>query len=159
MRLIILCLAVSILSLPLRDRQDHHALEQRGAAVMGFDQQRTVHHFLLHADGGAITIDVKDPADARNLDAIRAHLPHIAAMFGEGQFDAPMLVHDSSTVPGTKTMAAKKDTIRYQYVETPNGGRVNITTADPDALRAVHAFLRYQIIEHKTGDPISVQHR
>jgi hypothetical protein len=80
-------------------------------------------------------------------------------MFGEGNFDAPMLVHDSKHVPGTKLMTERKDVIRYQYLETANGGRVNIVTADPDALAAVHAFLKFQIAEHETGDPTIVRAR
>jgi hypothetical protein len=75
-------------------------------------------------------------------------------MFGEGNFDAPMLVHNSADVPGTKVMAARKNAIRYRYDEMLAGGRVSITTTDPEALAAVHAFLRYQIAEHKTGDPL-----
>jgi hypothetical protein len=31
---------------------------------------------------------------------------------------------------------------------------VYAVTADADALAGVHAFLRYQIVEHKTGDPL-----
>jgi hypothetical protein len=127
--------------------------------VMGFDQNRTTHHFLLFTDGGAIDVSVNDPADTKNRDAIRSHLPHIAMMFGEGNFDAPMLVHDSKSVPGTKLMTERKGVIRYQSVETPNGGRVNIVTSDPDALAAVHAFLKFQIAEHKTGDPTTVRTR
>ena len=139
--------------------QDHHASDKRAAAVMGFDQDRTVHHFSLFTDGGAIEVGVKDPADAKNRDAIRSHLPHIAMMFGRGDFNAPMLVHDSAKVPGTAVMAGRKNAIRYQYVETPDGGRVNIVTKDPDALAAVHAFLTFQIAEHKTGDPVTVRTR
>jgi hypothetical protein len=33
---------------------------------------------------------------------------------------------------------------------------VRITTGNRDALKAVHEFLRYQIREHKTGDPLAV---
>ena len=59
--------------------QDPHAgMHARGAAVMGFDQHKTAHHFYLFEDGGAIEIAVKDAADTVNRDAIRAHLPHIA---------------------------------------------------------------------------------
>jgi hypothetical protein len=47
-------------------------------------------------------VSANDPADTRNRDAIRSHLPHIAMMSGEGNFDVPMLVHDSKNVPGTK---------------------------------------------------------
>jgi hypothetical protein len=141
-------------------RQGHHAsVDTRGAKVMGFDQTLTLHHFLLFTDGGAIDVSVKNPLDVTNRDAIRSHLPHIAMMFGTGNFEAPMLVHDSKNVSGTKTMAARKDAIRYQYVETPNGGRVDIVTTDKEALAAVHAFLTFQISDHKTGDSTTVKAR
>ena len=32
-------------------------------------------------------------------------------------------------------------------------------TADHDALAAIHAFLRFQIAGHETGDPITVPAR
>jgi hypothetical protein len=134
-------------------------MNERGAAVMGFDQEKTVHHFYLHADGGAIDVAAKDASDAKNREAIRAHLPHIATMFGLGNFDAPMLVHGSAAVPGTAVLKARKDSVRYTYVETPAGGRVDILTADPAALSALHDFLRYQIAEHRTNDPTSITKR
>ena len=162
MRLVpVLCLLGS-LSMPvsLTARQDPHGSDdQRGAMVMGFDRARTTHHYVLFNDGGAIDVSVNDSGDTKNREAIRSHLPHIAMMFGEGNFNAPMLVHDSKNVPGTKAMTERKGAIRYQYVETANGGRVNIVTADADALAAVHAFLKFQIAEHKTGDPTTVRAR
>jgi hypothetical protein len=134
-------------------------VDHRGAMVMGFDQDKTRHHFLMYEDGGAIDVSVNDPGDAKNLDAIRAHLPHIATMFTAGDFNAPAMVHDSSKVPGTAAMAQLKDRIAYRYVETPRGGRVDIVTKDKDALAAVHQFLTFQIRDHKTGDPTSVGKR
>jgi hypothetical protein len=163
MRLITrLCLIGSLVSVPasLAARQDHHgSTDQRAATVMGFDQARTRHHFLLFNDGGAIDVTVNDAADTKNRDAIRSHLPHIAMMFGDGNFDAPMLVHDSTNVPGTKIMAERKAAIRFKYIETPKGGRVDIITSDPESLAAVHQFLKFQIAEHKTGDPATIQAR
>jgi hypothetical protein len=119
---------------------------------MGFDQETTVHHFYLYEDGGAIDIQTKDVKDSKNRAAIRAHLTHIAMMFGDGDFKAPMLVHDSTHVPGITLLAQRKGAVRYAYVDTPRGGRVNIVTTDADALEALHEFLRYQIAEHDTGD-------
>jgi hypothetical protein len=103
-------------------------------------------------------VSVKDTVDAKNREAIRAHLPHISRLFGEGNFDAPMTVH-ATTVPGTPVMAARKDRITWTYTETPRGGRVSITTTDPEALAAIHAFLRFQITDHKTGDSLEVTRR
>lgn len=154
----VLCVVVSAVVLPAF--QDHHgAADRRARHVMGFDQERTVHHFLLVDDGGAIDVNVRDASDVANREAIRSHLRHVAVMFAGGNFDAPMLVHDAADVPGTNVMAPRKHLIRYQYVDTPNGGRVSILTSDPEALGAVHAFLRYQIAEHKTGDPLTVRPR
>ncbi len=136
--------------------QDPHAgMHARGAAVMGFDQNKTAHHFLLFDDGGAIDIAVKDAGDAANREAIRSHLPHIAMMFGGGNFDAPMLVHGEKDVPGTAALVKLREKVSYKYSETPKGGRVDITTSDAAALAAVHDFLKYQIREHKTGDPVT----
>jgi hypothetical protein len=164
MRLVpVLCLASSLsISTPasLAAGQDHHgSSDQRGGIGMGFDQALTTHHFLLFNDGGAIEVSVNDVTDTKNRDAIRSHLPHIAMMFGEGNFEAPMLVHDSKNVPGTKAMTARTDAIRYQYVETAKGGRVDIVTSDAAALAAVHQFLTFQIAEHKTGDPTTARTR
>ena len=149
---------VSTAALEVTQHQHHEAVATRGAAVMGFDQQLTVHRFVLYEDGGAIEVSVRDAADATNLGAIRAHLPHIAAMFADGRFDAPMLVH-ATEVPGTGEMAALKDRITYTYVETPRGGRVDIVTRDRDAVGAVHRFLRFQIADHRTGDSTAVTPR
>jgi hypothetical protein len=135
----------------LLNGQDPHTSE-RGAMVMGFDQAKTAHHFFLYDDGGAIDIAVNDATDTKDLTAIRSHLPHIAMMFGEGNFGAPMLVHDTKDVPGIKTLTDRRDRMHYKYVETPKGGTVNIVTTDPAALAALHDFLRYQIKEHHTGD-------
>ena len=58
------------------------------------------------------------------------------------------------TAPSVEVMASRKSYISYQYSEIENGGRVKITTSDAAARDAVHEFLRFQIDEHRTGDPI-----
>jgi hypothetical protein len=37
-----------------------------------------------------------------------------------------------------------------------NGGQVSIESNDPIALAAIHDFLRFQITDHGTGDPINL---
>ena len=147
-------LALAVLGLPAQSDTQH-----RSDMVMGFDQTKTAHHFRLYTDGGAIEVSVRDQSDTKNREAIQSHLLHITTMFSEGDFDAPMLVHDSTNVPGTKVMTAKKAAICYRYEKTPDGGRISIVTTDAEALAAVHEFLRYQIVEHKTGDPTVPQQR
>jgi hypothetical protein len=130
-------------------------LESRGNAAMGFEQSKTTHHFLLKPDGGAINVHANDPQDTVSLEQIREHFHRIAAAFAAGNFQIPMMVHDTLP-PGANAMKRLREKIRYTYEETPTGARVVIKTTDPSALDAIHDFLRYQIREHETGDPETI---
>ncbi len=129
--------------------------EQRADEGMGFAQARTIHHFRLAKDGGAIEVTVRDAKDAGSLGQIRAHLAHVRTMFAGGDFSVPMFVH-GTTPPGAATMKRRASAIRYGYEEIPGGGRVSLSSSDPDALDAIHDFLRFQIVEHETGDPVEI---
>jgi hypothetical protein len=132
--------------------QDHHAeVNQHGDHVMGFSHEKTTHHFELRYDGGAIDVRTNDAKDTMGRDQIRGHFKHIAQMFANGNFNAPMLVH-STTVPGTATMTKLKDQLHWELRETPRGARIDITADNKAALDAVHEFLRFQIEDHQTGD-------
>jgi hypothetical protein len=135
--------------------QHHQGVNERGDHVMGFDHEKTTHHFLLTESGGEIVVSANDPADTASRDAIRMHLSHVAGMFKEGNFEAPMLIHDRIP-PGVPVMKSKKALIQWIYQDTKSGGRILIATKDPEALSAIHEFLRFQIEDHRTGDPLEV---
>ena len=124
---------------------------ERGDHVMGFDHEKTVHHFRLTRGGGVIEAEAKDPDDAESRDQIRMHFTHIAQMFSAGNFEAPMLIHEKRP-PGVPVMKRRKAEIRYTFEPIRRGGRIVITTKSPEALSAIHAFLRFQIEDHRTGD-------
>jgi hypothetical protein len=128
----------------------------RGDEVMSFDQAKTTHHFKLLPDGGAIEITANDPSDVATRDAVRQHVAKIAGMFAQGDFSIPMLVHKQAP-PGVDMMKRLKGELSYTPENLPNGGRVQITTANSEALSAVHNFLRFQIQEDKTGDSLADQ--
>ena len=129
-------------------------LKQRGALAMGFDQDQTAHHFLLQVSGGAIVVRAKDANDTAIVAQIRLHLRDIAAQFAGGAFDKPIETH-AELPPGAAVMAANKKLIVYRYEERPDGAGVLMETADAETRKAIHDFLRYQIVEHKTGDPLT----
>lgn len=135
---------------------NHSGMVHRGNQVMGFSAAKTTHHFRLFQDGGAIEVAANDPKDAETRDQIRMHLSHIASMFSEGNFNAPMLIHDT-TPPGVNTMIKAREGIRYDYEETASGARIRIKTQSEQALDAIHAFLLFQIIEHRTGDSATIE--
>jgi hypothetical protein len=141
---------------PGMTHEEHLAqMKTRGADAMGFDQDSTQHHFHLTAGGGAIDVAVKDAQDTAGRQQIRTHLREIAAAFARGNFERPLATHDELPA-GAKTMQRLKAKIAYTFEETAGGGRVRIETSDRSARSAVHEFLRYQIVEHRTGDPLTV---
>jgi len=94
--------------------------------------------------------------DKASKDEIQMHLHHIAQAFKSGDFNIPMFVHDQ-TPPGVPTMTKLKDQIKYGYEAAENGGRVVISSANTEAVKAIHEFLKFQITEHKTGDALEVK--
>jgi len=135
---------------------DMGEMNKRGDRVMGFDHDKTTHHFRLLPDGGFIQVEANDAKDITSRDQIRMHLTHIATMFADGNFKAPMLIHDQ-TPPGAPTLQRLKTEITYKFENTDRGGRVRIMTRNAEALNAIYEFLRFQIKEHHTGDPLEVK--
>jgi hypothetical protein len=130
-------------------------LATRGDHAMGFSHEKTTHHFLLYADGGAIQVTANDPHDSESRDQVRMHLGHITQMFAAGDFQIPMLVH-AEAPPGVPVMKKLKSEIKYTFEKLDQGGRVRIRTKRSEAVAAIHEFLRYQISDHQTGDPLKV---
>lgn len=162
------CLIIAILGVAVmvghqvnaqQPQQKHDSMEgmnERGDKVMGFDHTKTTHHFILKSDGGVIQIEANDSSDTASRDQIRQHMRHIAKMFAEGNFSAPMLIHEQNP-PGADVMKQLKARITYEFGEAERGAFIRISTTDADALKAIHDFLRFQIKEHMTGDPLEVR--
>jgi hypothetical protein len=131
-------------------------MNKRGDKHMGFDHLKTTHHFLLANDGGAIQVEANDAKDTESRDQIRGHLRHITMMFSEGNFEVPMLIHEK-TPPGSEVMQKLKGEITYEYKETDRGAMIQISTVNNEARQAIHKFLKFQIKEHMTGDPLEVK--
>lgn len=131
-------------------------VNERGDHAMGFSHEKTTHHFILTANGGVIEVTANDVNDQTSLGQIRSHLSHIAKMFKEGDFNAPMLVH-GEIPPGVETMRASKAAIDYKFEKIDRGGRVSIGAMSAVDIDAIHEFLRYQIKDHQTGDSLEVR--
>jgi hypothetical protein len=136
----------------------HRAAEvnQRGDEGMGFSHATTGHHFHLFSDGGAIEVESDSPDENASKEAIRRHMQKIAGMFSQGDFSLPMFIHDT-VPPGVEVMKRLKNQIDYTAENTAKGAQVRIVTRNPEALVAVHEFLRFQIKDHRTGDPLAIQ--
>jgi hypothetical protein len=126
------------------------AVQGRGASVMGVDQYTSAHVFEDLPDGGRIVLERDDARDSVAIAAIRSHMRQIAEAFSRGDFRSPVLVH-AREVPGTGVMRQRRDAIAYRAVDRPRGAEVRITTTDAAAVRAVHAFLAFQRMDHRAA--------
>jgi hypothetical protein len=169
--LALISVAATAQSSPPRHQQDHsmqsdtheHAgknhyqdVEKHGDMAMGFSHLKSTHHFRLTSSGGFIQVGANDPGDAAARAQIQTHLRHISKAFKAGDFSAPEFTH-GRIPPGVPAMQRLKSRISYTYAGTKTGGRVLIRTASPAALQAIHEFLRFQIEDHRTGDPTTLQ--
>ena len=145
---------------PMMKKGDHASMDHfemvklNGEKEMGFSQSATTHHFILMNDGGVIRIDVNDVSDTATMEKIRSHLKEIAGMFSSGDFATPFAIH-GEVPPGVPAMEELESAINYSYGETGSGAEIRISTKDARALGAIHDFLRFQIEDHQTGDPIN----
>jgi hypothetical protein len=156
--ILVLCVAVGLLAQTTSEADHHAGVVQRGESHdgMGFNQTATTHHFILTPNGGIVQVTGNDPKNTEQIETIQMHMKHITEMFSEGNFSIPHFVHDQ-TPPGVPTMKELKDAIRYSAEPLSNGGRIKIETTSPEGIAAVHEFLRFQIKDHETGDPTTVQ--
>ena len=151
---LILVMATLVIGYAQQPKTDEE-MNKRGDHVMGFDHTKTTHHFSLQESGGSIVVTANSADDVESSQQIRMHLKHIAMMFADGNFNAPILIRDQ-TPPGVPVMKELKGEIKYNFEEIDRGAAVRITTKNPIALKAIHDFLRFQIKEHKTGDSLDI---
>jgi len=151
--LLILALAGDPATCPMHAEHTarHTAVDHRGDHVMGFSHEKTKHAFRLLDDGGAVEVRANDANDAESVAAIRGHLQEIAKDFARSDFAKPRAIHGREP-DGVAVMKDLGEAVAYRYEEVDRGGRVRIVTRDARGVEAVHAFLRFQIGDHRTGD-------
>jgi hypothetical protein len=123
------------------------SMQRRGQTAMGVDQYTSIHRFDALRDGGRIELQ-RDGDDSAGAARIQAHMREIARAFTSGDFGTPAVVH-MKTVPGADVMRARRRAIRYEARDLPRGAALDIHSADPAAIAAIHRFLAFQRAEHR----------
>jgi hypothetical protein len=119
----------------------------RGAQVMPFDLDQTIHVFQRLDDGGRQTVTVKDPANTPQIALIQAHLQHEADKFRRGDFSDPARIHGKD-MPGLAELTAGFARIDIRYTALPNGGEIRYTTTGPALVTALHQWFMAQVSDH-----------
>lgn len=128
--------------------QTHQAeVAARGAEVMPFDLDQTMHHFGPQPDGGVQTVVARDPANTAQIALIREHLQTESTRFAAGNFSSPVAIH-GHTMPGIAELEAGADRIAITYTDLPDGGQISYITTDPALVDAIHRWFEAQVSDH-----------
>jgi hypothetical protein len=119
----------------------------RGARVMPFDLEQTLHHFQSLDNGGLQTVTAKDPGNQEQIALIQAHLKEEAEKFQRGDFSDPAKIHGED-MPGLAELTAGAGQIDIQYLPLPDGAQIRYTTKEPTLVMAIHHWFMAQRADH-----------
>jgi hypothetical protein len=120
---------------------------KRGAQVMPFDLDQTMHVFQPLENGGRQIVTAKDPANSQQIALIQAHLQEEATKFQRGDFSDPAKIHGED-MPGLAALKAGARHIEMQYTPLPNGAQIRYATQDPALIMALHQWFAAQRSDH-----------
>ena len=119
----------------------------RGAHVMPFGLDKTMHYFAKTPIGGVQQVVTKSASDDEQIALIRKHLANLAERFTAGDFTGPQSIHGKD-MPGTQAMAANAQRVKFEYQDLPTGGEIKFVSAEPDMIAAIHQFMDAQLSDH-----------
>lgn len=135
----------------LHSKSAHHhrqaEVASKGAQVMPFDLEKTIHRFEALPDGGLQTVTVKDPTDTVQIELIQSHLKEEAAKFASGDFSDPAAIHGND-MPGLSTLSAGYQNIDISYTALPSGASIRYATQEPSLIAAVGDWFEAQLSDH-----------
>ena len=151
--LALLLFAAPVQSFEKASKARQEEVAKRGAKVMPFSLERTVHIFAKTESGGIQQVIVKDPSDTGQIKLIREHLSMISKEFAQGNFSAPASIHGSD-MPGLAALEkARPDQLRIEYKELPDGAQIAYSSASPELIEAIHRWFDAQLADHAGALP------
>jgi len=125
----------------------HAVIHERGADIMPFDLDKTLHVFKKTESGGIQAVTVRDATDAANLAFIRMHLKMEAGNFASGDFSDPAQLHGAD-MPGIAVLQRNYEKMKVTYRELSNGAEIAYESSDPETISAIHHWFDAQVTDH-----------
>ena len=126
------CLSQPAPSAAPNSRQDE--VRQKGAQVMPFALDRTVHVFDKTDSGGVQRVLVRGSAPDQ-LAMIRSHLRDISKSFATRDFSKPIHIHGA-------------DELSADYKEVADGAQITYSSHSPKIVAAIHRWFDAQLSDH-----------
>lgn len=143
-----LLVAVPVYAVEPADEKRLDEVAERGAHVMPFDLEKTVHVFSKTADGGIQQVIAKDKSDTEQIRLIREHLLEIFEAFSQGDFSNPEHIH-GERMPGLAVLkTASPEQLMIDYSELSDGAQINYSAQLPRFISAIHDWFDAQLSDH-----------
>jgi len=128
-------------------------LNSRFSKALGTDASHIIQHYYLVKNGGVIEFAAKDLSDSATISALQKYMEAQKDLFEKGKTDADADVHGK--VPdGVPILKKLRNEITFFTVKNDDGGALRMFSTNDQARQAIQDFLKFQINEHKTGDPL-----
>jgi hypothetical protein len=132
---------------PATPNSRQEEVRQKGAQVMPFALEQTIHVFNKTASGGVQRVLVRGDAPEQ-LVMIRSHLQDIAKAFSVRDFSKPMHIHGTD-MPGLADMqAAEAGELSAVYSELAEGAQITYSSHSPKVVAAIHRWFDAQLSDH-----------
>lgn len=123
-------------------------IAKRGAHVMPFNLDQTVHVFSKKKYGGLQQVIVKNSSDLEQIKLIREHLSEIAVNFKQGKYTSPTKLHGEN-MPGLSVLKkTSANEIDIDYSVIPDGAQITYKTDKPKIIHAIHQWFDAQMSDH-----------
>ena len=123
-------------------------IAEKGAQIMPFNLDQTVHVFSKKEDGGLQQVVVKNQANTGQIKLIRQHLNEIANKFKQGDFSDPSKLHGDNMPGLTMLKKARPGEITIIYTELSDGAQIVYSSDDPALILAIHQWFDAQLSDH-----------
>ena len=127
----------------------------RFSKSLGTDANRIFQHYYLVKNGGVIEFTAKDPADNASIAAVQKYLLAQKDLFEKGKNEGDSEVH-GKVADGTLVLKKLRNEITFFTVKNEDGAVLRMFSVNEQARQAIQDFIKFQINEHKTGDPLVV---
>ena len=124
-----------------------HEVREKGAAVMPFSLDQTLHTFDKTDTGGVQRVRASKAA-VEQVAMIRSHLYSIAQSFNARDFSAPAHIHGADMPGMAELKAAKPGELTVGYRELDDGAELDYVSHAPEMVAAIHRWFDAQLVDH-----------
>lgn len=130
-------------------------VESRFSRAMGVPVEKVTVHFYLVKNGGVVELSAKNPTDTTTAAALQKYLQNQKDLWEKGKETAVTDVHLRAP-EAASTMRRLRNDITFFMAKTDSGGVLRMFSINEQARAAIQDYLRFEITEHKTGDPTTL---